>query len=60
VDPVASYRHATVLIIGFFVAAGVVSAVLLTGRPIVASVPEPTPAVAAPADGVAGEPAVTG
>ena len=48
VDPVASYRHATVLIIGFFVAAGVVSAVLLTGRPVVASVrsrrrPRPRP-----------------
>jgi hypothetical protein len=41
VDPVASYRHGTLLIIGFFLAAGVVSAVLLTGRPVVASDPEP-------------------
>jgi len=59
-DPVASYRHATLLIIGFFVAAGAVSAVLLTGRPVVASVPEPAPAVPVPADGVADEPAVAG
>jgi hypothetical protein len=35
-----AYRHGAVLIVGFFVAAGVVSAVLLTGRPVVASDPE--------------------
>jgi EmrB/QacA subfamily drug resistance transporter len=39
-DPVTAYRHGAVLIVGFFVAAGVVSAVLLTGRPVVASDPE--------------------
>jgi hypothetical protein len=35
-DPLASYRHAVVLIIGYFAAAGVVAAVLLTGRPVLA------------------------
>jgi MFS family permease len=35
-DPVATYRHGLVLIIAFFAAAGVVSAVLLTGRPVLA------------------------
>ena len=44
VDPVAAYRHALVLIIVFFAAAGAVSAALLTARPALA--PEP----AAPAD----------
>jgi hypothetical protein len=46
-----------VLIIAFFVAAGAVSAVLLTGRPVVAT--DPGLAVAAgpaSADGVAGGP----
>ena len=33
-DPVAAYRHGLVLVIAFFAAAGVVSAVLLTGRPV--------------------------
>jgi hypothetical protein len=33
-DPVAAYRQGLVLVIAFFAAAGVVSAVLLTGRPI--------------------------
>ena len=32
-DPVAAYRHGLVLVIAFFAAAGVVSAVLLTARP---------------------------
>ena len=41
VDPVAAYRHGAVLIIAFFVAAGAVSAGLLTGRPVVASNPDP-------------------
>jgi hypothetical protein len=36
-DPLVAYRHGVVLIIGFFIAAAVVSAVLLTGRPVVAS-----------------------
>jgi hypothetical protein len=32
-DPIAPFRHAIVLVIAFFAAAGVVSAVLLTARP---------------------------
>jgi hypothetical protein len=47
VDPVAAYRSGAVLIIAFFAAAGVVSAALLTARPV---------RVAEPA-GPAGEPA---
>ena len=35
-DPVPTFRHGLVLIIAFFAAAGVVSAVLLTGRPVLA------------------------
>jgi len=35
-DPVAAYRHGLVLVIAFFAAAGVVSAVLLTARPVTA------------------------
>jgi hypothetical protein len=35
-DPVVTFRHGLVLIIAFFAAAGVVSAVLLTGRPVLA------------------------
>ena len=42
VDPVAAYRHGAVLIIAFFVAAGAVSAGLLTGRPVVAEGPTVT------------------
>ena len=59
VDPLLAYRHAVVLIVGFFVAAAAVSAVLLTGRPVVASDPElaasavPVP-VPVPADGAGG------
>ena len=51
-DPVMAYRHGAVLIIGFFVAAGAVSAVLLTGRPA----PAPGSAAPAPADGATGVP----
>ena len=35
-DPVATYRHALLLIIAFFAAAGAVAAALLTGRPVLA------------------------
>ena len=35
-DPVAAYRHGLVLVIAFFAAAGAVSAVLLTARPVAA------------------------
>ena len=35
-DPVAAYRHGLILVIAFFAAAGVVSAVLLTARPVTA------------------------
>jgi EmrB/QacA subfamily drug resistance transporter len=34
VDPVTAYRHGLVLVIAFFAAAGAVSAVLLTARPV--------------------------
>jgi len=56
VDPLVAYRHGVVLIIGFFVAAGAVSAVLLTGRPVVASDPGLVTVPVGPADGVAGGP----
>jgi EmrB/QacA subfamily drug resistance transporter len=36
-DPVAAYRHGLILVIAFFAAAGVVSAILLTARPVMAS-----------------------
>ena len=39
VDPVAAYQHGLVLVIAFFAAAGVVSAVLLTARPSGTAVP---------------------
>jgi len=45
-DPVAAFRNGLMLVIAFFAAAGVVSAVLLTARPV------PTREPAAPADGV--------
>jgi len=38
-DPVATYRHGVVLIIAFFLAAGIVSAALLTGRAPLPGVP---------------------
>ena len=41
-DPVMTYRHGLVLIIAFFVCAGVVSAVLLTGKPVQVAAPAPT------------------
>ena len=52
VDPLAAYRNGLVMVIGFFVAAGAVSAALLTARSVpasggtaeAASVPVPTPA----------------
>jgi hypothetical protein len=47
VDPVAAYRSGIVLVIGFFAAAGVVSAVLLAGR----AVPPPEPAASGVEDG---------
>ena len=56
-DPLVAYRHGVVLIIGFFIAAAVVSAVLLTGRPVVASDAElAASAVLASGDGVASGP----
>jgi EmrB/QacA subfamily drug resistance transporter len=48
-DPVEAYRQGVVLIIGFFAAAGVVSGLLLTGRPVVAA--EPSAGAAARAVG---------
>jgi EmrB/QacA subfamily drug resistance transporter len=56
VDPLVSYRHGTELVIGFFAAAGVVSAAVLTGRPVaaVAAAPEASGAVLAPAAAVSG------
>ena len=36
-DPVAAYRHGLILVIAFFAAAGAVSAILLTARPVPAS-----------------------
>jgi EmrB/QacA subfamily drug resistance transporter len=51
VDPVAAYRSGVVLIILFFAAAGVVSAALLTGRPVLA--PEPATPGPASAEGAA-------
>ena len=47
-DPVAAFRHGLVLVIVFFTAAGVVSAVTLTARPV------PAPEAAAPASPEAG------
>jgi EmrB/QacA subfamily drug resistance transporter len=66
VDPVAAYRHGAMLIIAFFVAAGAVSAGLLTGRPVTAPDPEPVVPLRAAAADVAGlgwaeaEPAASG
>ena len=42
-DPLAAFRGGLVLVIAFFAAAGVVSAVLLTRRPIAAPIPAPGP-----------------
>jgi hypothetical protein len=53
-DPLAAYRHGLVLTIAFFAAAGLVSAVLLTGRPVLA------PAAAGPPPRQLGRPGRTG
>jgi EmrB/QacA subfamily drug resistance transporter len=50
-DPVAAYRHGLVLVIAFFAAAGVISAAVLTRRPVpvaaaLATGPAPVPAPA--------------
>ena len=50
-DPLIAYRHGLVLVIAFFAAAGLVSAVLLTGRPVLAPA---HPTAAAQPDGAAG------
>ena len=50
VDPLAAYRSALVLVIAFFAAAGLVSAALLTGRPVPAAEPAVPAAPAAPVD----------
>src|SRR5215471_14829335 len=46
-DPIATFRHAIVLVIAFFAAAGLVAAILLTGRarprPVPAAAPAATP-----------------
>jgi EmrB/QacA subfamily drug resistance transporter len=42
-DPLAAFQHGTLLIAAFFAAAGVVSAVLLTGRPVLAPARPPRP-----------------
>jgi len=44
-DPLAAFRHGLILIIAFFVAAGVVSAGLLIARPRPAPAPEPAQGV---------------
>jgi EmrB/QacA subfamily drug resistance transporter len=44
-DPLAAFRHGLVLIIAFFVAAGVVCAGLLVARPRPAPAPDPAPGV---------------
>src|SRR5579872_1691490 len=46
VDPLVSYQHGTLLVVGFFAAAGVVSAAVLTGRPVPAAAPAVVPAPA--------------
>ena len=52
-DPVPAYRNGLLLIIGFFAAAGVVSALLLTGRAAPVPAGSAPSAPAAPADPVA-------
>ena len=44
-DPITTFRHAIVLVIAFFTAAGLVAAILLTGK--ARSRPKPAAAVAA-------------
>ena len=48
-DPVTAYRHGLILVIAFFAAAGVVSAVLLTARPVMAAPATANPVTAGPA-----------
>ena len=48
-DPLVAYRNGLVMVIAFFVAAGAVSAALLTARPVPVAVREP--AAASPLDG---------
>ena len=48
-DPLVAYRNGLVMVIAFFVAAGAVSAALLTARPVPVAVREP--AAASPVDG---------
>src|SRR6516165_9023112 len=48
-DPVAAYRHSLILIVAFFVAAGLTAAVLLTGRPARPEAPAATPGGRQPA-----------
>jgi hypothetical protein len=43
-DPVALFRHTTILVAAFFLAAAVVAAVTITARPRPAPVPVPAPA----------------
>jgi EmrB/QacA subfamily drug resistance transporter len=43
-DPVPAYRNGLVLVIAFFAAAGLVSGLLLTGRPVPVPILEPGPA----------------
>ncbi len=43
-DPVPGYRHALILIIAFFAAAGLVAGALLTGRPVLAAAGPAQPA----------------
>jgi EmrB/QacA subfamily drug resistance transporter len=49
-DPVASYRNGLILIMGFFVAAGVTAAALLTARPAAAATQTRATGQAAPVD----------
>jgi hypothetical protein len=49
-DPVAAYRNGLLLVIGFFAAAGVVSALLLAGRAAPVPASASTPSGRAPSD----------
>jgi EmrB/QacA subfamily drug resistance transporter len=54
IDPLPEYREALVLIIGFFAAAGAVSAALLSARAVPAPGPSAIASAPVPADGEAG------
>ena len=47
-DPITTFRHATVLVIAFFTAAGLIAAIMLTNKagslPVPAAAPPATPA----------------